>query len=91
MRSYELVLVLKPSLSETNRKKVLEAVKELLKDAKVIKEQSLGQKPLSYSIKKEVAGFYFDIIFELTEIPRDFEKKLNVNDNILRHLLLRKS
>lgn len=90
MRAYELVLVLKTSLSEANRKKLLEAVKELLKDAKIIKEDSLGQKPLSYSIKKELAGFYVDISFEIKEdMPKDFEKKLLVNENILRHLLLR--
>lgn len=92
MRAYELVLVLKTSLSEANRKKLLETVKELLKGAKIIKEDSLGQKPLSYSIKKELAGFYVDISFEMKEeMPKDFEKKLSVNENILRHLLLRKN
>ncbi|MBI2031853.1 MAG: 30S ribosomal protein S6 [Candidatus Levybacteria bacterium] len=91
MRAYELILVLKTSLSEPNRKKVIEAIKALL-DAKIIKEQNWGQKPLSYSIKKEVAGFYVDITFELkSEMPKDFEKKLTLNENILRHLLLRKS
>jgi len=91
MRAYELVLVLKTSLTETNRNKLLETIKALLKDAKIVKEDSLGQKPLSYSIKKEVAGYYIDISFELKEdLPKDFEKKLSVNENILRHLLLRK-
>jgi len=83
--------VLKTSLTETNRNKLLETIKALLKDAKIVKEDSLGQKPLSYSIKKEVAGYYIDISFELKEdLPKDFEKKLSVNENILRHLLLRK-
>lgn len=91
MRSYELILVLKASLSETNRKKVIDAIKALL-DVKIIKEQDWGQKPLSYSIKKEIAGYYVDIIFELAkEIPKDFKKKLSLNENILRYLLLRKS
>ena len=90
MRVYELVLVLKTSLNETNRKKLLETIKGLLKDAKIVKEENLGQKPLSYSIKKEIAGFYVNLAFELkTEMPADFEKKLITNDNILRHLLLR--
>ena len=91
MRTYELVLVLKTALSETNRKKLLETVKDLLKTAKIIKEENLGQKPLSYSIKKELAGFYVDISFEMKEdMPADFEKKLSLNENILRHLLLKK-
>ena len=92
MRVYELVLVLKTSLSEANRKKLLETIKSLLPDLKIVKDEQWGQKPLAYSIKKEIAGYYLDWIFELkSELPKDFEKKLITNDNILRHLLLRKS
>ncbi len=90
MKVYELVLVLKTSLSEANRKKVLETIKGLFKDAKIIKEDEWGQKPLSYSIKREISGFYIDLVLELkSEIPKDLEKKFLTNENILRHLLLR--
>jgi len=42
-------------------------------------------------IKREIAGYYLDWFFELKgELPKDFEKRLITNDNILRHLLLRK-
>ncbi|MCL5113624.1 MAG: 30S ribosomal protein S6 [Patescibacteria group bacterium] len=92
MRAYELVLVLKTSLNEANRKKLLESVKSLLKDAKNIKEDEWGQKPLAYSIKKEIAGFYVDMAFEQeAEIPKDLEKKILANENVLRHLLLRQN
>ncbi len=90
MRTYELVLVLKTSLSEVNRKKLLDTIKGLLKDAKVVKEDEWGQKPLSFAIKKEIAGFYIDLVFEQeAEVTGDFEKKLKIQENILRHLLLR--
>ncbi|MEK7502810.1 MAG: 30S ribosomal protein S6 [Patescibacteria group bacterium] len=92
MRVYELVLILKTSLSEENRKKLLETIKSLLPELKIVKGDEWGQKPLAYSIKKEIAGYYLNWIFELkAELPKDFEKKLITNDNILRHLLLRKS
>jgi len=90
MRSYELVLVLKTSLSESQQKKLIDSVKSLLKDIKTIKENVLGQKPLSYPIKKEIAGVYVDWSFEMETIPPDFEKKLLVNENVLRHLLIRR-
>jgi len=91
MRIYELVLVLKTSLSEANRKKLLETIKSFLPDLKITKDEQWGQKPLAYSIKKEIAGHYLSWLFELKgELPKDFEKKLITNDNILRHLLLRK-
>ncbi len=90
MRLYELVLVLKTSLSEADRKKALAAILELLKDLKVTKEEEWGQKPLSYKIKKESAGFYQ--MMQLTgeaAIPTDFESRLLRNDNVLRHLVIR--
>lgn len=90
MRIYELVLVVRPSLSEANRKSLLETVKSWLKDVKVAKEDDWGSKALKYSIKKELTGHYFDLMLETEAvIPGDFEKKLLHEDNILRHLLIR--
>lgn len=90
MRSYELVLVLRTSLSESQQKKLIDSIKSLLKGVKTVKEKVLGQKPLSYPIKKEIAGVYIDWSFEMESIPADFEKKLLVNENVLRHLLIRR-
>ncbi|MBI4096514.1 MAG: 30S ribosomal protein S6 [Candidatus Levybacteria bacterium] len=90
MRSYELILVIKPSLTDVLRKKLITGVKTLLKDLKIVKENEAGLRPLAYKIKKENNGFYFDFILEGENIPADFEKKLLENDNILRHLLLRR-
>jgi ribosomal protein S6 len=92
MRNYQLVLVLKASLSEVQRKKLLETIKSWLKDVKVAKEEEWGQKPLSYSIKREASGFYLNYQLEAKDsFPLDFEKKLVAQDDVLRHLLLRKN
>lgn len=91
MRVYELVLVLKSALTEVQRKKLVETVKSWLGEVKVKKEDEWGQKPLSYPIKKEVSGFYLTFLIEVNEgIPSDLEKRLLGNENILRHLLLRR-
>lgn len=90
MRTYELVLVVKPSLTEPQRKKLLETVKSWLKDLS-IKEESWGSKALAYRIKNELTGYYYDLQLETkTSIPVDLEKKLVENENILRHLVIRK-
>jgi ribosomal protein S6 len=89
MRTYELILVVKTSLTEPLRKKLVASVKTLLKDLKIVKENEVGQKALAYKIKRETGGFYFDFMLEGEAIPSDFEKKLLENDNILRHLVLR--
>lgn len=90
MRLYELMLVLKTSLSEADRKKLITSVKDLLKGMKVTDEE-MGQKPLAYKIRHELAGFYHLLHIESeTGIAQDVEKRLLNNENILRHLLLRK-
>lgn len=89
MRLYELVLVLRPSLKDADRKKFLGTVKEWLKDVKIKKEDDWGQKPLAYTIKKEAAGYYYQLMLEGENIAKDFEQRLLRSDNVLRHLLLR--
>lgn len=89
MRAYELILITKTSLTEALRKKLVDGIKVLLKDLKVVKENEIGQKTLAYKINRETSGFYSDFALEGENVPADFEKKLLENDNILRHLLLR--
>lgn len=90
MRLYEIVLVLRTSLSDADRKKAISAIKELLKDLKVTSEDEWGQKPLAYAIKKEAAGYYHRLIVEGEKaIPTDFETRLIRNEHILRHLVIR--
>ncbi len=92
MKNYQLVLVLKASLSDVQRKKLLETIKSWLKSVKIAKEEEWGQKPLAYNIRKEAAGFYLNLMLEAKDsFPLDFEKKLVSQDDVLRHLLLRKN
>lgn len=90
MRTYELVLVVKPSVTEENRKKLLETVTSWLGKAKVAKEEDWGSKALKYKIKKELTGHFFDLKLETEEaIAADFEKRVLLEQDILRHLLVR--
>jgi ribosomal protein S6 len=89
MRTYELTLVLRPSLKDTDRKKLIDEIKGFAKGSKVSKEEEWGQKPLSYPIKRELAGFYVNYVLEMENIPMDFEKRLITSDGVLRHLLVR--
>lgn len=98
MRLYELVLIFKSSLSSEKRKKLLETVKKWLGpaspqggDLKITKEDNWGEKALAYPIKKEKSGFYYFASFQGEKgIPLDFEKRLYGQEDILRHLLIRK-
>jgi small subunit ribosomal protein S6 len=89
MRTYELVLVVTPTVKEADRKKLLEQIKGWLGKIKVSKEDDWGQKALAYPIKKQDSGHYYQFVLEGETFPTDFETKLIQNSNILRHLLLR--
>ena len=89
MRTYELVVVVKPSVKEADRKKLLELVKGWLGKMKVTKEEDWGQKALAYPIKKEDAGHFFQFFLEGETVPSDLETRILQNNSVLRHLLLR--
>lgn len=89
MRTYELVLVVKPTVKEADRKKLLEQVKVWLGKIKVTNEDDWGQKALAYPIKKEDSGHYYQLQLEGDSLPADFETRVLQNNNVLRHLLLR--
>lgn len=102
MRTYELALIMKSSLKEADRKKLLEDIKGWLGKISIVKENDWGQKALAYPIKKEEAGYYYMLELAGEEpshkgnaqerkagVPQDFEQRLIRTDGIIRHLLLR--
>lgn len=90
MRKYEFVLVIRPNLSDTDRKKLLDTVKTWMKEVKIISEKEMGSKALAYKIKHELMGIYYQFELEAPAgLPTDFEKRLLANDNVLRHLVIR--
>lgn len=87
--TYNLTLVLRSTLKDQERKKLLDSVKAGFGKAKVT-EKEWGQKPLAYPIKKEVSGYFTSVNAEAEDVlEANFERKLFNNDDVLRHLLLR--
>jgi ribosomal protein S6 len=90
MREYELVVVVRPSLSEGDRKKTVDTIKGWLGETKIVKEDDWGQRPLSYPIKHEESGHYYFFQLESEEgLPSNLEQRILRDDTIIRHLVLR--
>lgn len=84
-----MVLVVKNSLTEANRKKLLETIKGLIK-GKFTKEEQWGEKVLSYQIKRQTSGFYVNYLFDMEDsLTNDLDKRLTAFEDVLRHLILR--
>lgn len=93
MRDYELVLVIDPELSGEDQKKLLAKVQKIVEDlkGKVEKKDEWGRKELAYPIKKKNLGYYFLLAIKLPpEAPAQVDKKLKLEEKIIRYLLVKK-
>lgn len=92
MREYELLVLGKGDLSEAEQKNLTTEIEKLIHDEKgtVEKRQDWGKRSLAYEIKKQKEGNYFLIHFLAPEpLAKKLEKKLSINENVLRYMLLR--
>ncbi len=93
MTKYEIMFIVKATLDETSLNNLTKEVQKLITDAKskVIEFKDMGRKKLAYPINKEVSGFYYLMNVDAThEAIQEFDRKLRINENILRHLILKK-
>lgn len=82
---------MRSDLLADKRKELFETVKKWLDGVKVVKEEEWGQKTLAYPINRETTGYYVVYALESEKgVPQDFEKKLLAQEQILRHLLVRR-
>ena len=92
MRKYEIMFIVKATMEEDAIKKTSEDVQKLInkKPSKVIEFKEMGRKKLAYPIKKEVSGYYFVMTVEADhETIAEFDRKVSINENVLRHLIIK--
>ena len=93
MTKYEIMFIVKATLEESALNNITKEVQSLINNntSKVIEFKDMGRKKLAYEINKEVSGFYYLMNVEAnTETIQEFDRKLRINENILRHLILKK-
>lgn len=92
MTNYEIMFIVKNTIEEPEIKKTADALQKLIKSGgKVIEFKEMGKRKLAYPIKKELTGTYYvmDVQAEHDTI-KEFDRKVLINENVLRHLILKK-
>ncbi len=92
MNKYEIMFIVKSDMEEAEINKTAEAMKKVLTDngAKFIEEKAEGQKELAYEINKMKTGYYFLYVVEAkSETVDEFDRVSRINENILRHLIVK--
>ena len=93
MNSYYLTLVLKEGLDEKERKTLLDSMTKKLvgEDGSVKKEDLWGARDLAYPIKRQTKGFFAHFEIEAdAKNAKGLDKTLDLEEDILRYLLVRK-
>ncbi|MBZ0111120.1 MAG: 30S ribosomal protein S6 [Thermoanaerobaculia bacterium] len=93
-RTYELGLVLDPTLTDEEQGALVTEYKKMLTDAgaEIVKEESWGKRKLAYEIEKVGEGRYV-ILYLISEgdAPSfsQLETRLNQNERVMRYLVVR--
>lgn len=93
MRKYELMFIVKPDLEETAIKAVADNMKEVVTSngGKILEAKEMGQRDLAYEMNKYKTGYYFLFLIETEnlETTKEFERISRINENIIRHIVVR--
>ena len=92
MTKYEIMFIVKATMEEDKIKAVSDDLQKLInkKPSKVIEFKEMGRKKLAYPIKKEVSGYYYVMTVEAShEVIKEFDRKVSINENVLRHLIIK--
>lgn len=93
MNKYEIMFIVRPDMEEAEIKNTATEMKKVLTDnkAKVVDEKAIGQKELAYEINKVKTGYYYLIVVEAsTKTIKEFDRVISLNENVLRHLIIKK-
>lgn len=94
MKKYEIMFIVKTTLSEDEIKKVADKFEGVLTNngAKVLDVNAWGQRELAYEIKDCKTGFYYVITCESdnSKAVSEFDRLALIDSNVLRHLIIKK-
>ena len=94
MKKYEIMYIVRPTLSDEERATVVQKFNEVLTaDKKTeVKVEELGQRELAYEIKKFRSGYYYVLEVENAseDAIKEFDRLALISTDIIRHLKTKK-
>lgn len=92
MRRYETIFITHPELSEEGLAELKEKLRSIITSLKgdFVKLEDWGMKKLGYDIRKNTRGHYFLLDYlAATELVREIERTLRLNDRVLKFQTVR--
>ena len=93
MNRYEMIYIIDTGLEEAARKELIEKVSALIENigGEIEKvDETWGKRRLAYAIDYKTEGWYVLVTFKApVELPRELERNLQINENVLRYLVIK--
>ena len=93
MNRYEMIYIIDTGLEEAARKELIEKVSALItaNGGEIEKvDETWGKRRLAYAIDYKTEGWYVLVTFKApAELPRELERNLQINENVLRYLVVK--
>jgi small subunit ribosomal protein S6 len=84
------MFILDPDLSDEEREKIIERVKNEIK-GEVLNVEEWEKRKLAYKINRKTEGYYVVILFQTTgDTLKELDQFLKLQEGILRHTIIRK-
>ena len=93
MNRYEMIYIIDTGLEEAARKELTEKVSALISanGGEIEKvDETWGKRKLAFAIDYKTEGWYVLVNFKApVELPRELERNLQINENVLRYLVIK--
>ena len=93
MNRYEMIYIIDTDLEEAARKELIEKVSALIENngGEIEKvDETWGKRRLAYAIDYKTEGWYVLVTFQApVELPRELERNLQINESVLRYLVVK--
>ena len=92
MNQYEVMYIIDPTLEDSARIELINRFSNLVKEngGEVDRVDEWGKRRLAYAIQYKTEGYYVLMYIKApADLPRELERNLQINDNVLRYLVIR--
>ena len=93
MEKYEVMFIVRNTIEDDAIKAVADSLQGIITTGKgkIIEFKEMGKRKLAYPIKKELTGTYYVMTVEANhDTIKEFDRKVLINENVLRHLVIKK-
>ena len=92
MNQYEVMYVIDAALEDSARVELINRFSDLVKKngGEIDRVDEWGKRRLAYAINYKTEGYYVLMYIKApSELPRELERNFQINDNVLRYLVIR--